>query len=81
MVLLQLCFLLIHPLGKPFYGLVATVQVCWSQGCYTVGVPSAVWTSAGTSSGTLENPLHGDTLPDESVKKARDKAVTPDCSD
>lgn len=36
MVLLQLCFLLISPLGKPFYGLVATVQVCWSQEIWDV---------------------------------------------
>lgn len=35
-VLLQLCFLLIHPLGKLCYGLVAIVQVYWSQEIWDV---------------------------------------------
>lgn len=46
-------------------------------GCHTDGVPSAAWTSAGEVVGHRKTPSHRDTLPDDSVKKARDKAVTP----
>lgn len=77
-ILLQL-FLLIYPLGKLCYGLVASYR---STGARRSGM-SHGWCALCSldfcwrGSGTQENPSHRDTLPDDSVKKARDKAVTP----
>lgn len=78
MILLQL-FLLIYTLGKLCYGLVASYR---STGARRSGM-SHCWCALCSldfcwrGSGAQENPSHRDTLPDDSVKKARDKAVTP----